>query len=62
MQGLTLHRLTLMKTKSYKQLKKELLKDKKIKQAYDDISSEFLKINQRKQNQGLTLISGLNPD
>jgi len=51
-----------MKTKSYKQLKKELLKDKKIKQAYDDIGPEFLKINQRKQNQGLTLISGLNPD
>ena len=51
-----------MKTKSYKQLKKELLKNKEVKQAYEDLGPKFLKINQRKQNQGLTLISGLNPD
>ena len=51
-----------MKTKKYKQFKKELLKDRKIKKAYEDLSPEFQEINQRKQNQGLTLISGLNPD
>ena len=39
-----------MKTKKYKQFKKELLKDKGIKQAYEDLSLEFQEINQKKQN------------
>jgi hypothetical protein len=42
-----------MKTKKYKQFKKELLKDRKIKKAYEDLSPEFQEINQKKQNQEL---------
>ena len=46
-----------MKTKSYKQLKKELLKDKKTKQAYDDIGPEFALIEiiiEKRIKKGLT--------
>jgi len=46
-----------MKTKSYKQFKKELLKDKKIKQAYDDLGPEFALIEiiiKKRIEKGLT--------
>ncbi|MEK7536140.1 MAG: helix-turn-helix transcriptional regulator [Patescibacteria group bacterium] len=43
--------------KSFKQLKKELLKDPKFKQAYDDLGPEFRLISlmiERRIKQGLT--------
>ena len=46
-----------MYMKSFKQLKKELLKDPKFKQAYDDLGPEFRLISlmiERRIKQGLT--------
>jgi len=46
-----------MKTKSYKQFKKELLKDKEIKQAYEGLGPEFALIGiiiKKRIEKGLT--------